>query len=168
MRVMQGRSASGDAGAAVGEATGHLDPGPEILFVFSSTEQDPQGVAAALAQRFPKTEVVGCTTAGEQLGGGHSTGELVVAAVYDSGVSWGVGVLEGLQELSEEAVQAAARSLFEQAELDVETIGPDEAVCMLFIDRTLNSTDDVDKGFGCGWRAMLNRCMDKTCFGAFI
>lgn len=134
MRVMQGRSQAAIAADAVSEALADFDTAPEIVFVFASTVQDPGGVVDALESRFPGVPIAGCTTAGEQLGGVHATGSLVVLGVVESGVQWAVEQIQGLGDQTDDSLGKVASKLFEGAGIDPEELEPDKAVCMLFID----------------------------------
>lgn len=134
MQVHQGRSDHGDAAAAIAQASADFPTTVEMLFVFSSTAQDPEAVADALAERFPGVPIAGCTTAGEHLGGTHSTGGLVLAGLADTGLAWStahIGELEGFDGSKAPAVAAA---LFEGCGMDPEEMDPESAVCLLFVD----------------------------------
>lgn len=134
MNIQKGRSTRIDAREAVAEATEGVAVQPEIVFAFASTAQAPEAVHGALSERFPGVPIVGCTTAGEQLDGAHSTGGLVVLAAADTGFRWAVQTLSGLGSVDDAAAGSAVARLFEDAELDPESIQPEEAACLLFID----------------------------------
>ncbi len=133
MQTHQGHSAQHDAAAAVAEATEGFPSDLDILFVFSSTAQDPDGVAAALAARFPGVPLAGCTTAGEHISGAHSTGGLVVTGVQAPEYRWATTdvVLDGLDPA---AAEAAAGRLFAEVGVDPEGMDAETLVCLLFID----------------------------------
>ena len=134
MKVYQGRSEIEDAKAAVDEASTGFPTALEMLFVFSSTKQDPAVVADALAERFPGVPLAGCTTAGEHLSGEHSTGGLVLAGVDQSGLVWGSVSIPEISAFTKEAASPAAQALLKACGMDTEEMDPESAVCMLFVD----------------------------------
>lgn len=134
MRVLQGRTSEGDARAAVLCVTSDWVGEFDIIFVFSSTAQDPEIVAKTLAERFPGVPIAGCSTSGELLGGEHTNGTLVIAGLIDSGVRWQTEVIRGLQEFDECAARAAAAALFAGLGTDTERFDPAAHFCLLFVD----------------------------------
>lgn len=134
MQVHQGRSDHGTAAEAVAQASAEIPQDVEILFVFSSTQQDPQAVAAALSKRFPGVPIAGCTTAGEHLSGTHSTGGLVLAGLRETGLAWSTVHVPELSGFSASRAPSIAQALFEGCGMDPEEMDPESAVCLLFVD----------------------------------
>lgn len=134
MRTLEGSSLRTDGAAAVEEATGEWTETPEMIFVFCSSQHDGDAVAGALEERFPGVPTVGCSTAGEHLGGRHQRNSLVVAGLCETGVDWVVESVEGLASFDDARGDALARTLFERHGVDPETIDPDEFVALLFVD----------------------------------
>lgn len=134
MPFSQGHSLLADPPAAVEEATRSFGPSPEILFVFSSTSQEPSTLHEALVARFPGTPIAGCTTAGEQVGNLHLNGGLVIMAAYDTGVRWAVDVLHGLERQDEASTQRAVDALVDKAGIQRDELEPEQAVALLFVD----------------------------------
>ncbi len=134
MKVMQGRSSAADAREAVAEATAGWAAAPELVWVFSSTRQDPDAVAAALAERLPGAQIAGCTTAGEQLGAAHSTGDLVLTGLVDSGLRWGVRTVEGLSEIGLEQLRETLAGMAAELGAPLDSLSDGRGVCLLFVD----------------------------------
>lgn len=136
MHVFEGSSSDADGRAAVGEATRHFPAAivPEIVFAFASTAQKPAEVAAALAERFPSSIVVGCSTTGEHLGGRHFRGALVVSALVESGIRWATASVEGVSSMGADAAETAVARMFESLGVDRDDFDPADYFCMSFID----------------------------------
>jgi hypothetical protein len=137
LRVFQGKSLSPEAAVAVAEATESLalgDARPDLVIAFTSTKQSPDGVAAALASRFPGSPVVGCTTAGEILDDSHANGALVVSAIVSPTVRWAVRVVRDLGSLDEARAGEIAGGLFSDLGITRSDADPDRHFCLTFID----------------------------------
>jgi hypothetical protein len=136
LRVFQGRSFETSTESAIAEVTAGWprDLSPEVLFVFASTRQDPQGIASALATRYPAAQVVGCTTAGEQLSGEHSNGAVVVSALAATGIRWAATAIDELATFDGVRAEAAVATLFEGVKLDRSTMDPADCFCVLLVD----------------------------------
>lgn len=136
MRVFQGRSHAHVAAEAVREATQDWDASahPQIVFVFASTRQDPGEVASLVAARFADALVVGCTSTGENLGGVHSNGALVIAGLETPHIRWASALIDNLAQLTPQKVQAASTRVFEQLQVDVDDIEPDKYFALTFVD----------------------------------
>lgn len=134
MQVYQGASTLTDATEAVAEAAAGMPATLEMLFVFSSTKQDPDTVAACLAERFPGVPLAGCTTAGEHLSGAHSIGGLVLAGLDESGLVWSSVNVPKVSEFGSAEAKALAEDLFQASGMDPEEMDPETAVCLLFVD----------------------------------
>lgn len=133
MQTFQGRSAQTDARAAVQEAAAELPADLDLIFVFSSTEQDPEQVAQALTERFPGVPLAGCTTSGEHLSDGHSRGNLVVTGIQAPEYRWTTASVD-LEGFDKGKAEAAAKELFEAVGVDPEEMDPEKLVSLLFID----------------------------------
>lgn len=135
MRVVAGRSGHEAGAAAVQEATASWgDTVPEVIFAFASTRQDPDQVAAALRERFPESLVVGCTTSGESLDGGHHRGQLVLSGLVDTGIRWSVALVPALSKTSFEAVDVVVDGLFTAQGTERGEVAPDDWFCVSFFD----------------------------------
>jgi hypothetical protein len=136
MRVLQGTSFATDGAVAVAEALASWPERdrPEVLFAFASTAQDTAEVARELERRFPGVPLLGCSTSGEQLGGEHSNGSLVVSGLCDTGIAWASVRLDRLSTLDEAAVRAASDVLFDQLGLERELFDPTECFCAMVLD----------------------------------
>lgn len=137
MQVFQGKSHSADARQAVAEATEGFRLGsvtPDLVLVFASTAQDPDALAAALTERFPRARVVGCTTAGEILDDGHAKGALVVSAIVSPSVRWAVRVVGELAALDEARAHRIADELFAELGTTRDAVDAARTFCLTLID----------------------------------
>lgn len=134
MRLMQGRSAATAADEAVAEAAADFEGTPEILFAFASTKQSPERLHTAMAGRFPGVPIVGCTTAGEQLGRDHSTGQVVLLGLAESGMNFSVRAIEGLAAWSADRAESAVAAMRAEVGLEPDQAAEGSAVCLLLID----------------------------------
>jgi len=116
MKILEGSSDSSDALEAICEATDSWDrdAAPDILFVFHSSVQNAHAVATYLAERFQRTLIVGCTTAGEWLTGRHKNSALVLLAVTTPDIRWGVSVLDDLERPAADSAKAVCSELVQQ------------------------------------------------------
>jgi len=135
MKVLQGRSMSPMAARAVAEAADGWSGTPDIIFAFCSSQQVPTEVAAALKARWGAVPVVGGTTAGEFLGGAHTTGSLVLAGLVDSGVRWATTLVEDVSRFDAATARRVAAGLLAALGLDESAaFDPEELFCLTFID----------------------------------
>lgn len=150
MRTLEGSSLRTDGAGAVEEATGGWTDIPEMIFAFCSSQHDAQSVASALAERFPGAPIVGCSTAGEHLGGRHQRNSLVVAGLCETGVDWVVESVDGLAAFDDARGETLARTLFERHAADPETIDPDEFVALLFVDGLCRVEERISSALAAG------------------
>jgi hypothetical protein len=135
MQLLQGYSTIAGGREAVAEATrGWPEATLDLLIVFTSTAQDPGEVARALAERFPKTPVVGCTTAGELLGREHYNGALVLVGLATPRIRWATATVEGLAGFGEERARALGDELLGKLGLTRDDVDPRRHFALLFID----------------------------------
>ncbi|MBL4687665.1 MAG: FIST C-terminal domain-containing protein [Nannocystaceae bacterium] len=137
MRVFEGRSFLENSDSAVAEAVAGWDvpeTGLSLLIVFASTKQDPDGVARALAARYPGVPLVGCTSTGESIGGEHSNGAVVIAGLCTPEMRWATAVVDNLSDADDAVVQSAAGALFGTLSVDPEDFDPNDYFCVMFVD----------------------------------
>lgn len=134
MKVRQASSSASDAHAAITSATRDWPAAPQILMAFSSSRLDPNGVSAALAERFPGSPVVGCTTSGEQLGCKHSTGSVALVGVWDSSIRWEIRVVRGLTDFDESAAMTLVDEMLAALGQDRDRLEPEKHFAVLLID----------------------------------
>lgn len=139
-----------EGAAAVREATAEWSDTPEMIFAFCSSLQDADGVARALAERFPGVPAVGCSTAGEHLGAKHHRNSLVLAGLCETGVDWVVESVEGLSDFDDARGDALARRLFDGHGVDSETIDPSDFVALLFVDGLCRVEERVSSALAAG------------------
>lgn len=136
MKIFEGSSGKSDAVEAVGEAAGSWgrDAAPDMLFVFHSSVQNPHAVAASLADKFPNTLIVGCTTAGEWLTGQHKNHALVLTGISTPDIRWAVSVLEDLSAPCVDSTRAVCTDLVRQLDIDWGDLNADDYFCLSFFD----------------------------------
>jgi len=136
MRSFSGSSLSIDAAMAVGEATRawEEDITPDVVFVFTSTAQSADDVAAAVYARFPASIVVGCTSTGEISDGKHLRGAVVLSALVDTGIRWAAACVDAIDVATSADIERAVASMFEQLDLKRDEVDPTELFCLSFID----------------------------------
>jgi hypothetical protein len=134
MQIEEGASESPDPVVAVAEATTGWSSAPQIIFAFTSPVRSATEVAAALARAHPTSAIVGCTTAGEHLGGRHYNGSLVLAGLTTPGIAWATRLLPAISRVGAGEARATVDELFAQLGVDRETFDPSDYVCLLFID----------------------------------
>lgn len=139
MKVLQGSSTHADADAAVAEALSSIGvspraAAPDVVFVFASTKQDPARVGSLLKERFPTSIIVGCTTAGEIVDAGHTTGGLAVSAVWSPEVKWTLGVVRDVSAFHEAGARALADDLFRGLGTTRDEVDARKHFCVTFID----------------------------------
>ena len=134
MKVRHARSLNENPRAAVAEGTACWEAQPQMIFAFCSPKIDPEGVAAALTERFPGTPLAGCSTAGEHLGSEHSTGSLALVAIYDSSLSWATQLISDVSTLNESRATKSVDELFLKLETERDLIEPDRHFALLLID----------------------------------
>lgn len=109
--VRVGASTQADGHSALNEAIAQLELShdPRLLVVMAAPRHDLAPLAATLRQHYPKTPLIGCSTAGEIANGGALTQALVVWALGGTGlrVSTGHGVA-GERGLRQAATEAAS------------------------------------------------------------
>jgi len=136
MKVLEGTSNHSDASMAVSEAVSLWDNRftPEILFVFHSTRQDPSVVSSALAERFPKSLIVGATTAGEWVNGKHQHGSLALLAIASSDIRWAVEVADHLDQFNAEDCSRLCENLLGKLDVSFADLSPKRHFCLSFFD----------------------------------
>ena len=136
MQVEQGFSVNADPALAVAEATRSFRrvQDPDVVFAFASTKQDPDATAQELARRFPRSLIVGCTTAGEHVADRHFTGSLVVAAVSSPEVRWTAAAARDVEHFDEASAQTLSDTLLRQLGVNREDLDPARHFSLCFID----------------------------------
>jgi hypothetical protein len=135
MKTFSGSSVSTDAITAVSEATKDVPAGadPDVVLAFCSTKQLAEGVAKALAERFPRSIVTGCTTSGEHVGDQHLRGSLVVAALFTPEIRWALDEVD-LATVDEASARATADRLLHGLGKAREDLDPRRQFCLTFMD----------------------------------
>jgi len=136
MNILEGSSDNGDASAAICEAIAswEQDFSPDILFVFHSSVQSSHAVAAHLAERFPNTLIVGCSTAGEWLTGQHKNNALVLSGITTPDIRWAVSVLEDLHASPQASAKAVCTELVQQLDICWSDLNAQDYFCLSFFD----------------------------------
>ncbi len=145
MKFHQGRSFATDSETALVELTADWPEHarPDVVFVFASTSQDPQAIAAGLQARHPGALVVGCTTSGEYLDGQYSSGSVVATALTTPRVRWSARPIERLSAFETGTAQRVVDDLFAELDVDRETFNPDHYFSILFADGLQNREEEL-------------------------
>lgn len=133
MHSASGRSSKPTPDDAVAEATAGMAAEADIVFAFASTQQEPAGTARALAQRFPNSLVVGCTSTGEFCNGEHSNGALVVSALKTPHIRW-TATCVPLANFNADVARASVSRLFSDFAIDRDDFNPEHYVATMIID----------------------------------
>jgi len=145
LAVFEGSSQALDAASAVAEATRgwpETTP-PDLVLVFSSPVRSAAEVAAELSRRFPSTQIVGCTTAGEHLSGRHTNGGLVATGLRSPALRWATGLIEDIATVDEAGVQAVVGRMFAQLGVDRAMFDASRYFCLCFIDGLAGKEEKV-------------------------
>jgi hypothetical protein len=105
-------STKGTSEEAVAEIAANVRNKPRMILFFTSTRYDLDKIGKGLEVAFPKTVVIGCTTAGELVSGQMLKGS-VVAAFFDDDLLSSVEV-EVIHDLASKMAVAEAFSSFEK------------------------------------------------------
>lgn len=134
MRVHTGHSKSQDSRTAADEATFGITGDPALLIAFAASTYDLRAVAETLSQRFPKTVIAGCSTAGEGVDGEHFQGSLGVLALDSPQLAAASRIVHGLAAFDEARATAVAAELFADLNISPEDADPTKAFCLMFVD----------------------------------
>jgi hypothetical protein len=143
VHVLQGHSKAADGTACVAEAVEGWTATPEVIFAFTSTGRDAGAVARALHLRFPQSVIVGCTTAGEFVGGTHHNGSLVVTGLVDSGIRWAAELVPAAATITPDRALATVDELYARLGLSRATVAPEHAVALLFVDGLCRAEEHI-------------------------
>jgi hypothetical protein len=146
MFVQTGRSDAQDPSAAVASATAGFEGAPSIVFAFASSRQSATEVARALAERFPTSPVVGCTTTGEIVGGERTTGTVAVTALT-SGTTKFHAQLVPLATLSAESARSCVDVGLASLGVAREQTVARSMFALLFVDGLSRSEENVSATF---------------------
>lgn len=105
------------------EAQG-LGGAPTTIVVFCSPAYDGVGLAAALRERYPSAEVVGCTTAGEFVERDGSVGGVSAIALPAGTARGAYAAIARFDYGVEAGIRAAAQRLGRLADADLRTLDP--------------------------------------------
>ncbi len=136
MPIRDGSSDKKDAEMAIAEATNNWgdDFIPDILFAFHSTQQDTNGVATTLAERFPNSIIAGSTTAGEWINSTHQHDTLILLAISKPEIRWSITVAENLDKFSDKDADKLCNNMLEQLGIHFTDLNPERHFCLSFID----------------------------------
>jgi len=136
MNILEGSSCKSDAFEAICEATGSWDTNasPDLLFVFHSSVQNPHAVATALAEQFPNTQIVGCTTAGEWSSGQHHHHALVLTAISTPDIRWAISLTDDLSAAPDTIARTACSDLMRQLGGEWSDLNADDYFCLSLFD----------------------------------
>lgn len=142
MFVQTGRSECADACTAVAEATAGIAGSPTLVLAFTSSRQPATEVARALAERFPVSQVVGCTTTGEIVDGERSTGSLAITALTSDRARFSAQLIP-LAEFGAARARACVDAALAALQVDREGIDSRRMFALLFVDGLSRSEETV-------------------------
>lgn len=143
MQIVEGSSLSTDAERAVAEAVNGWPSSPDMILAFSSPVRPAAGVARALAARFPTSQIVGCTTAGEHLSGAHFSGGLVLTGLSSPKMRWATALIEDVATADEPRVRAAVDHTFATLGVDRDNFDPRRYFCLYLVDGLAGAEERV-------------------------
>lgn len=107
-RIASARAGGADAASAFTTLTQGLGGhSASLVVVFASTEQNFEGLMKQASAAFPSAKVIGCTTAGEFVGGAEGKGHFVAWALGGDDVTVTAGLGTGLKADPEQALTDA-------------------------------------------------------------
>jgi len=134
MQIFEGHSNHHNAVKAIDEAVqGWTDNGPykpDIIFVFHSSDQNSDDIAAELIKRYPASLIAGCTTAGEWCTGQYQKGSLVLCAISSDKIKWSLEHIESLNDFSTQKAQEIFDSLLGQLNIGRSDLTPKRHFCI--------------------------------------
>lgn len=136
MDIFQGHSDVPDARAAVEMATRHWPPSlnPALVLAFASTHQQLDQVRAALHDKFPSAELIGCSTAGEHTTGHHHRGCLTLTAIGGSDLDVAAAFVSDITAFDGAKAESTAEQLFKSLGIRPDEVDLAHTFCVMLID----------------------------------
>lgn len=133
--IRKGSSFSKDARQAISEFYSQVfQPDMSLVLFFCSNEYDLEIMAAEIKNVFGKTNVVGCTTAGEIGLAGYSEHSISGASFASSDFTAVSACLEGLSQIDNKKIQVFSQKLLQEIESQNPTINQRNSFAFLLID----------------------------------
>ncbi|MBI5544386.1 MAG: FIST C-terminal domain-containing protein [Deltaproteobacteria bacterium] len=135
---------------AVADLLEQLGPGnPVVVVFFCQPDHDGQVVAAAIKERFPSAQVLGCSTAGEISNQGSTTGTLCAIALPKSLIRRAGSAFADYQQGGvRQALGGALQSLSRSLEIDPRTADPQRYVGLVLIDGSHGTEEETNAHLG--------------------
>jgi len=138
-----------DAGAAANELLrqfGELEA--RAVFFFCSPSHDGAALSAALHRRYPRAEVIGCTTAGELTSATYGVDSVSALALSEAKVRRCAGALARFEGGVEEGTRQAMARIGRALELDLRGADPQKYVGVVLLEGLKMREEDTNVALG--------------------
>lgn len=116
---------------------------PDLVFIFSSSRQNPDSLRQVLETRYPTALIVGCTSAGESPAGLATSGSVSMAGLYTPRVRWAAELIAPLSEFHAADARHAVFNAFNHLQVDLDLLEPDECIAVLLCDGLSKKEEQV-------------------------
>lgn len=152
-RPASAHSRAKDSRAAAADLISQFDrqlhgAAPTAAFVFLSAAHDGKALMAALRERYPQTQIAGCTTAGEFVEREDSVGGVAAMALPASTVRAAYGVVAHFERGVAAGIRDAATKLSKMAGADLKTLDPTRWVGILLADGMGMKEEEINDALG--------------------
>ena len=152
-RPASAHSRAKDSRAAAAEIISQFDrqlhgAAPTAAFVFLSAAHDGKALMSALRERYPQTQIAGCTTAGEFVEREDSVGGVAAMALPASTVRAAHGVVAHFERGVAAGIRDAAKKLSKLAAADLKTLDPKRWVGILLADGMGMKEEEINDALG--------------------
>jgi hypothetical protein len=121
---------------------------PELVVAFASHWHSGAELSGYLKEKYPRAEVVGCTTAGEFTGQHSGTGGVSALALSNRKIRRCRGALATFENGVSAGVRAAVHQIGASLSMDVRAANPETHVGLLFIDGLRMNEEAVNEALG--------------------
>jgi len=121
---------------------------PTAVFVFLSAAHDGPALMSAVRTRYPKAQVVGCTTAGEFVERDGSVGGVAAMALPATTARAAYGVVAHFEHGVEAGILDAAKKLGRMAGRDLKSLDPKRWVGVLLADGMGMKEEEINDALG--------------------
>ena len=152
-RPVSAHSRAKDSRAAAAEIISQFDEqlkgaAPTAAFVFLSAAHDGPTLISAVRTRYPKAQVVGCTTAGEFVEREGSVGGVAAMALPATTARAAYGVVAHFERGVEAGILDAAKKLGRMAGSDLKSLDPKRWVGVLLADGMGMKEEEINDALG--------------------
>ncbi|HEX2780430.1 MAG TPA: FIST N-terminal domain-containing protein, partial [Gemmatimonadaceae bacterium] len=121
---------------------------PTAVFVFLSAAHDGPSLIAALRERYAKSQIIGCTTAGEFVERERSVGGVAAMALPASTARAAYSVVARFERGVEAGIRDAAKKLGKLAGAELRTLDPKRWVGILLADGMGMKEEEINDALG--------------------